>query len=190
MRRRLCYRAAVLDLFLSPSPVSFFPSATRTDTLHRPDCPPIIVFHKSPSSHRTHNTIIWYARQWKKSRCELSRYDRTLVRRVLFARHDVASPRVRPIDESNAYPSRPRDGLRFAPAVQRRRDPWRHRVLNPRPHTRAAIRLVFVGSAPRDLVPPVTSPILTLWVCTHWRCLCTDASRLHFTPCEFRLYKR
>lgn len=57
--------------------------------------------------------------------------------RVLFARHDVRA-RVQPIDENSAYPSRPRDGLRIVPAAQRRRDPWRHRELNPRPHIRAA----------------------------------------------------
>lgn len=52
---------------------------------------------------------------------------------TVFARYDERTW-VRPIDEGNAYPSRPRDELRIALTVQRHRDPWRHRKLNLHPY--------------------------------------------------------
>lgn len=165
VRRRIRYRVAVLNLFLSPSPVC--PSSL----LPTPHChsPP----SRLPADYRNSQVAVISHRytqhhcdtrvKWEKSLatvCELSDATGHSRDACAFSRvtTDVPSPRVRPIDKSNAYPSRPRDGLRFAPAAQRRRDPWRHRELNPRPHTRAAIRLVFVRSAPRDLVPPAPAP--------------------------------
>lgn len=57
---------------------------------------------------------------------------------TVFARYDERTW-VRPIDEGNAYPSRPRDELRIALTVQRHRDPWRHRKLNLHPYIPSAV---------------------------------------------------
>lgn len=166
-------RAAVLNLSLSFTDVLSFRHPHCHSSSSRLPFRPIIVIHKSPSSHRTHNTVLWRAYcEWEES---LSDAIGHLCGGVCFSRVTTRfrAPSVRPIDKSNAYPSRPRDGLRFAPAAQRRRDPWRHRELNPRPHTRAAIRLVFVRSAPRDLVSPALlanfNPSATGGACVH-RC--------------------
>lgn len=175
VRRRSRDRAAVLNLSLFFTDVLSF-RHPLTVTLFRPEIASPADYRNSQVaviSPRTHNTVLWRAyREWEKSLSD--------ARPVTFAacafrasRLSFRTPGVRPIDKSNAYPSRPRDGLRFAPAAQRRRDPWRHRELNPRPHTRAAIRLVFVRSAPRDLVPPALlanfNPSATGGACVH-RC--------------------
>lgn len=57
---------------------------------------------------------------------------------MVFARYHERTW-VRPIDEGNAYPSRPRDELRIALAAQRHRDPWRHRKLNLHPYIPPAV---------------------------------------------------
>lgn len=150
-------------------PSTSFLSFTRTVT---PIYRLIIVIHES--FHRAHNTTFrncvesvrkTLGRNVKRDvNCQV-RPTITRPQRVLFARHDVRA-RIQPIDESSAYPSRPRDGLRIVPAAQRRRDPWRHRELNPRPHIRAASTPSRRRSAPRatrDLgsLSSCSSPILT-----------------------------
>jgi len=86
---------------------------------------------------------------WQHSARRSEKSNRTTLRatsancqceRILACGCQHSRGRLRPIDGSSAHPSRPRDGLRLAPAAQRRPDPWRHRELKP--HTRAV--------APRD----------------------------------------
>lgn len=67
---------------------------------------------------------------------------------MFFARHGIQD-RKRPIDESNAHSSRPRDRLTVVPAAQRHRDPWRHYKLNHRLLIRLESFVVCI--TPRDL---------------------------------------
>lgn len=115
-------------------PVTFLPPATRTVTPRSPS-DPIIVIHKVPSFHRAHHTL---SRRASAPRREKKIETRATHAVCAFRASRRSSPGTAKTDESSAYPSRPRDGLRISSTVQRRRDPWRHRELNPRPHIRAA----------------------------------------------------
>jgi len=113
---------------------------------------------------------------------------RALSRGACFSRVATFEPGYDQTDESNAYPSRPRDGLRISSMVQRRRDPWRHRELNPRPHIRAAEyhrrdAAVAVRFAIWVLLTRL-SPILTLRV-YRW---CSLVPECFPSPLEFRIH--
>jgi len=91
----------------------------------------------------SHNTLatLWRVASEKSKRIALRATSANCqCERILACGCQHSRARLRPINGNSAQPSRPRDGLRLAPAAQRRPDPWRHRELKP--HTRAV--------APRD----------------------------------------
>lgn len=156
------------SIFLSPSPMSLLlpPPALSLSSVPRLPLRPIIVIHKSPSSHNrtihTKHCIVTRVSWVWETRCQRRPVTCAAACAFRASRFRFRAPGARAIDKSNAYPSRPRDGLRFAPAAQRRRDPWRHRELNP--HPTHAPRLGWYSSAPRHAIwfLPLFSPILTL----------------------------
>jgi len=157
-------------------------------------CHPRTVTPRSPSDYRdpqcavispsTPHSFATRVNEKKKSGRGPS-VRRALSRGVCFSRVATFEPGYGQTDESSAYPSRPRDGLRISSTVQRRRDPWRHRELNPRPHIRAAsitgattVRSTIWGSSRSSL-----SPILPLRVSdARW---CPGA----FHPLDIRIYE-
>lgn len=154
-------------------------NAHRWSSLLPPLAPPphdrrsIIVFHKvpfhqviSPSTPHSSATRVSEGGGKKKSGRRASCQRGGLLSRAAcaFRASRRSSPGYGQTDESSAYPSRPRDGLRISSMVQRRRDPWRHRELNPRPHIRAA-SITQRGDPLRSAIwvlPLVSRPILTL----------------------------